>query len=215
VSEFQGAGRVSSVLLQDGTTLPADTVVVGVGARPNVALAAAAGLAVDNGVVVDQTLRSSDPRIYAAGDVANAYHPLYGVQLRVEHWATALHAGPAAARSMLGADVGYDRLPYFYTDQYDLGMEYTGYAPPGRYDNLVIRGDLDKREFIAFWTTGGRVVAGMNVNTWDVTTAIQQLIRGAQPIDPNRLADPDVPLDELCQPDRAEKANARQAEPRP
>jgi 3-phenylpropionate/trans-cinnamate dioxygenase ferredoxin reductase subunit len=197
VDEFRGDGRVSSVLLRDGTQLPADTVVVGVGVHPNVGLAETAGLAVNNGVVVDQTLRSSDPRIYAAGDVANAYHPLYGTHLRVEHWATALHSGPAAARSMLGSDVGYDRLPYFYTDQYDLGMEYTGYAPPGGYDTVVVRGDLATREFIAFWTAGGRVVAGMNVNVWDVTSHIQDLIRSKEPVDLARLADPGVALDDL------------------
>jgi NADPH-dependent 2,4-dienoyl-CoA reductase/sulfur reductase-like enzyme len=117
----------------------------GMGAQPNVALAERAGLAVGNGIVVDQTLRSSDPRIYAAGDVANAYHPLYGTHVRVEHWATALHSGPAAARSMLGSVVGNDRLPYFYTDQYDLGMEYTGHAPAGGYDMVAVRGDLAKR----------------------------------------------------------------------
>jgi 3-phenylpropionate/trans-cinnamate dioxygenase ferredoxin reductase subunit len=197
VREFRGDGRVSAVLLQDGTELPADAVVVGVGVHPTVGLAQTAGLAVDNGVVVDQTLRSSDLRVYAAGDVANAYHPLYGRHLRVEHWANALHSGPAAARSMLGSDVGYDRLPYFYTDQYDLGMEYTGYAPPGTYDNIVIRGDLAEREFIAFWTFGGRVLAGMNVNVWDVNANIQTLIRAALPIDVDRLADPDVPLGDL------------------
>jgi 3-phenylpropionate/trans-cinnamate dioxygenase ferredoxin reductase subunit len=197
VDEFRGNGRVSAVLLRDGTELPADTVVVGVGVHPNVGLAETAGLAVNNGVVVDQTLRSSDPRIYAAGDVANAYHPLCGTHLRVEHWATALHSGPAAARSMLGSNVGYDRLPYFYTDQYDLGMEYTGYAPPGGYDTIVVRGDLATREFIAFWTAGGRVVAGMNVNVWDVTSPIQDLIRSKEPVDLARLADPGVALDDL------------------
>jgi 3-phenylpropionate/trans-cinnamate dioxygenase ferredoxin reductase subunit len=197
VREFRGDGRVSAVLLRDGTDLPADAVVVGVGVHPNVGLAETAGLTVDNGVVVDQTLRSSDPHIYAAGDVANAYHPLYRTHLRVEHWATALHSGPAAAHSMLGSDMAYDRLPYFYTDQYDLGMEYTGYAPPGGYDTVVVRGDLAKREFIAFWTAGGRVVAGMNVNVWDVTAGIQDLIRAAAPVDLARLADPGVALDDL------------------
>jgi 3-phenylpropionate/trans-cinnamate dioxygenase ferredoxin reductase component len=200
VREFQGDGRVSSVVLQDGSQLPADAVVVGVGVHPNVALAETAGLAVDNGVVVDQALRSSDPRIYAAGDIANAYHPLYGTHLRVEHWASALHSGPAAARSMLGTDVVYDRLPYFYTDQYDLGMEYTGYAPAGAYDTVVIRGDLAKREFIAFWTAGGRVLAGMNVNLWNVTADIQELIQSAAPVDLARLADPDVPLKDVARP---------------
>ncbi|MFJ5599944.1 NAD(P)/FAD-dependent oxidoreductase [Micromonospora parva] len=197
VQEFRGEGRVSAVLLGDGTELPADAVVVGVGVGPNVALAERAGLVVGNGVVVDQALRSSDPRIYAAGDIANAYHPLYGTHLRLEHWATALHSGPTAARSMLGAEVVYDRLPYFYTDQYDLGMEYTGYAPPGGYDTVVVRGDLAKREFIAFWTAGGRVMAGMNVNIWDVTPQIQNLIRGKKPVDLARLADPGIALDDV------------------
>jgi 3-phenylpropionate/trans-cinnamate dioxygenase ferredoxin reductase subunit len=197
VREFLGDGRVSSVVLHDGTELPADAVVVGVGVHPNVGLAEMAGLAVDNGVVVDQTLRSSDPRIYAAGDVANAYHPLYGTHVRVEHWATALHSGPAAARSMLGADVVYDRLPYFYTDQYDLGMEYTGYVPAGGDETVVVRGDLAKREFIAFWTAGGRVMAGMNVNVWDVTSHIEDLIGSKAPVDLARLADHGVALDDL------------------
>jgi 3-phenylpropionate/trans-cinnamate dioxygenase ferredoxin reductase subunit len=197
VDEFRGDGRASSVLLDDGTELPADAVVVGIGARPNVALAKAAGLAVDNGIVVDESLRSSDPHIYAAGDVANAYHPLYRTHLRVEHWATALHTGPAAARSMLGSDAAYDRLPYFYTDQYDLGMEYTGHTPPGGYNTIVVRGDLAKREFIAFWTNHGRVVAGMNVNTWDVTSDIENLIRTGEPVDLARLADPSVDLADL------------------
>ena len=197
VREFRGDGQVSSVLLHDGTELPADAVVVGVGVHPNVGLAETAGLAVDNGVVVDQSLRTSDPRIYAAGDIANAYHPLYSTHLRVEHWATALHSGPAAARSMLGVRVVYDRLPYFYTDQYDLGMEYTGHAPPGGYDTVVARGDLAKREFIAFWAADRRVVAGMNVNVWDVTTDIENLIRSAEQVDLARLADPGVALDDL------------------
>jgi 3-phenylpropionate/trans-cinnamate dioxygenase ferredoxin reductase subunit len=198
VQAFRGEGRVSAVLLGDGTELRADAVVVGVGVDPNVALAERAGLAVDNGVVVDQALRSSDPRVFAAGDIANAYHPVYGTHLRVEHWATALHSGPAAARSMLGAEVVYDRLPYFYTDQYDLGMEYTGYAPPGGYDTVVVRGDLAKREFIAFWTARGRVMAGMNVNVWDVAPLIENLIRGKKPVDLARLADPGVALDDVA-----------------
>jgi 3-phenylpropionate/trans-cinnamate dioxygenase ferredoxin reductase subunit len=197
VQQFLGHGRVSAVQLRDGTELPADAVVVGVGVQPNVALAEAAGLTVENGIVVDQTLRSGDPRVYAAGDVANAYHPLYGRHVRVEHWATALNSGPAAARSMLGSEVAYDRLPYFYTDQYDLGMEYTGYAPPGGYDEVVVRGDTAKREFIAFWTADGRVLAGMNVNIWDVAPQIEELIRSQKPVDLARLADSDIALDDV------------------
>ncbi|MEU5950479.1 FAD-dependent oxidoreductase [Micromonospora sp. NPDC047465] len=197
VHEFRGSDRVSAVLLADGTVLPADLVVVGVGVLPNTELAEQAGLAVDNGVVVDHTLRTSDPYIWAAGDLANARHPLLNIRVRVEHWANALHSGPAAARGMLGRAVSYDRLPYFYTDQYELGMEYTGHAPPGSYDRIVVRGELAGGEFIAFWTAQGRVLAGMNVNVWDVTGPIGQLIRSRQPVDLDRLADPTVALESL------------------
>jgi 3-phenylpropionate/trans-cinnamate dioxygenase ferredoxin reductase subunit len=191
-------GHVSSVLLTDGTELACDTVVVAVGVRPNTGLAERAGLAVDNGVVVDEALRSTtDPAVHAAGDVANAYHPLLRRHIRVEHWANALNSGPAAARAMLGQPVRYDRLPYFFTDQYDLGMEYTGYAPPDDVDRVVVRGDVAKREFIAFWTAGGRVLAGMNVNIWDVVGPIGELIRSGRVVDPERLADPGVPLEEV------------------
>ncbi|MEU4482824.1 FAD-dependent oxidoreductase [Micromonospora sp. NPDC023966] len=197
VREVRGTGRVSSVLLADGTELPADAVVAAVGVQPNTELATAAGLTVENGILVDASLRTADPDIHAAGDVANAYHPVLRRRLRVEHWANALHGGPAAARAMLGQAVSYDDLPYFYTDQYDLGMEYVGHAPPGASDRVVVRGDVAKREFIAFWTAGGRVLAGMNVNVWDVVPSIRRLVAGAQPVDLDRLADPDVPLDEL------------------
>ncbi|MFG3603148.1 NAD(P)/FAD-dependent oxidoreductase [Micromonospora chersina] len=197
IHEIRGTGRVASVRLVDGTGLPADTVVVAVGVRPNTDLAVAAGLTVENGIVVDASLRTADPEIHAAGDVANAYHPVLRRHLRVEHWANALHGGPAAARAMLGQAVSYDALPYFYTDQYDLGMEYVGHAPPGAFDRVVVRGDLAKREFIAFWTARGRVLAGMNVNVWDVVPAIRRLVAAADPVDLDRLADPEVPLDEL------------------
>ena len=190
-------GAVTGLVTDGGDTLSADVVVVGVGARPNVQLAADAGLSVDNGIVVDQAMRTSHPDVYAAGDVANSYHPLFRRHLRVEHWANALHGGPAAARSMLGQNVTYDRVPYFYTDQFDLGMEYSGYVDPGGYDQVVYRGDRAGRMFIAFWLSAGRVLAGMNVNVWDVTTAIQDLIRAGARVDPDELADPDVPLEKL------------------
>jgi 3-phenylpropionate/trans-cinnamate dioxygenase ferredoxin reductase subunit len=195
--ELRGTGRVAHVVLDDGTVLDADVVLIAVGVTPNTGLAEQAGLRVDNGVLVDGRLCTDDPDIFAAGDVANVDHPRLGARLRVEHWANALHSGPAAARAMLGQQVSYDRLPYFFTDQYDLGMEYAGWIPPGATTDLVIRGDLDRREFIAFWTIGGRVAAGMNVNVWDVTDTIQDLVRagldGAVP-DPGRLRDSTVSL---------------------
>ncbi|MGW5670316.1 NAD(P)/FAD-dependent oxidoreductase [Micromonospora sp. NPDC003776] len=205
VRQLEGAGRVSSVLLTDGTRLATDTVVVGVGVQPDVALAEAAGLKVENGIVTDARLLTSDPHIYAAGDVANAYHPLLGRHIRVEHWANALNGGPAAARSMLGQQVEYARLPYFFSDQYDLGMEYSGWVAPGGYDRVVFRGDpavVDggAPEFLAFWVRDGRVLAGMNANVWDVTDQIQALVRaghGGRGVDLAGLADPRVPLGDL------------------
>ncbi|GJF30629.1 pyridine nucleotide-disulfide oxidoreductase [Kitasatospora sp. NE20-6] len=186
------------VRLGDGTLVPADTVVVGVGIVPNTGLAEAAGLAVDNGVRTDAHLRTSHPDVFAAGDVANAFHPFYGRPIRVEHWANALNQPATAAKSMLGQDAVYDRVPYFFTDQYDLGMEYTGYAEPGGYDRVVFRGDVAAREFVAFWLADGRVLAGMNVNVWDVVDPIRALILGGRPVDEARLTDPDVPLEELA-----------------
>jgi 3-phenylpropionate/trans-cinnamate dioxygenase ferredoxin reductase component len=196
VERLEGAERVERVRLADGTSLDCDVVAVGVGVAPRVELAEAAGLAVEHGVLVDARLESSVPGIFAAGDLAVAEHPLLGGRVWVEHWANALNQGPAAARAMLGGREGYDRIPYFFSDQYDVGMEYSGLARS--WDCLVIRGDVDRREFIAFWLEGGRVGAGMNVNVWDVTEPIQALVRSGRPVDADRLADTDVPLGELA-----------------
>ncbi len=196
VASIEGdSGRASAVVLADGTRLPADTVVVGVGAAPLVELAEGAGLKVDNGVLVDAQGRTSDRDIFAAGDIANHEHPSLGRRIRVEHWANALNQPAAVASGMLDGEAVYDDLPYFYTDQYDLGMEYIGMGGPD--DEVVVRGDLQAREFIAFWLSNGRVVAGMNVNIWDVVDDIKELIRSGQTVDPARLADPDVPLASL------------------
>jgi 3-phenylpropionate/trans-cinnamate dioxygenase ferredoxin reductase subunit len=200
VAEITGtAGRASGVRLTDGTLVDADLVIVGVGITPNTELAGAAGLEVANGVVAGADLRTADPDIYAAGDVASALHPLFGKHIRVEHWANAVNQPQAAARSMLGQHVSYDRVPYFFTDQYDLGMEYSGYVEPGGYAQVIFRGDLAAREFVAFWLdSGGRVLAGMNVNIWDVNDAIQALVRSGKPTDPGALRDPAVDLGGLA-----------------
>ncbi|HJQ01105.1 MAG TPA: FAD-dependent oxidoreductase [Jatrophihabitans sp.] len=190
-------GRATGVRLADGTTFDADAVLVAVGVAPNIGLAERAGLATNNGIVVDQGLRTEDLNIFAAGDVANAFHPRYAKHIRVEHWANALKQPAVAAASMLGGQAGYEELPYFYTDQYDLGMEYLGYVEPGEYDRVLFRGDVGSREFIAFWLRGGRVLAGMNVNVWDVTDPIKALIRSGAEVDPDRLADPAQPLESL------------------
>jgi 3-phenylpropionate/trans-cinnamate dioxygenase ferredoxin reductase subunit len=194
VQRLEGADRVESVRLADGRTIDADLVLVGIGVAPRVELAARSGLAVGDGVLVDERLESSAPGVFAAGDVASALHPRYG-RLRIEHWANALNQGPAAARAMLGKPVSYDRVPYFFSDQYDVGMEYSGLA--GADDEVVFRGDPATREFIAFWLRDGAVVAGMNVNVWDVTGPIQDLIQSGEHVDVARLRDPGVPLDHV------------------
>jgi 3-phenylpropionate/trans-cinnamate dioxygenase ferredoxin reductase subunit len=196
VDAFEGAASVERVRTGDGRVLDCDFVVIGVGVQPRTELAERAGIAVENGVLVDEHLQTSAPGVFAAGDLANAHHPGYGKPIRVEHWANALHQGPVAARTMLGHTDSYDQLPYFFSDQYDVGMEYAGFAPA--WDRVVFRGDPASREFIAFWMTGDRVVAGMNVNVWDVTDTIQRLIRERVDVDDRRLADPDVPLEDLA-----------------
>jgi 3-phenylpropionate/trans-cinnamate dioxygenase ferredoxin reductase subunit len=194
VDAIEGAGRAERVRTSDGTVLEADAVVLGVGVAPRTQLAEGV-LDVDNGILVDASLRTSVEGVFAAGDVANHDHPLFG-RLRVEHWANALEQGPSAARAMLGQDAVYDRVPYFFSDQYDVGMEYAGHSAPG--DEVVFRGDPAAREFIAFWLRDGRVTAGMNVNVWDVNEHLQELVRSGATVDADRLRDPDVPLDELA-----------------
>jgi 3-phenylpropionate/trans-cinnamate dioxygenase ferredoxin reductase subunit len=193
---FEGSGSVRSVRTTDGRSIDADFVVVGIGVVPRTQLAEAAGLEIRNGVVTTERLETSAASIYAAGDVANALNPFYGEHIRIEHWANALNQGPAAARNMLGQVSPYDNIPYFFSDQYDVGMEYAGYATD--WDEVVFRGNVDAREFIAFWVAGGRVVAGMNVNVWDVIDDIQALIRSKATVDRGRLEDPDVPLGDLA-----------------
>ena len=195
IEAVEGADRVERVLTSDGQRLEADAVVVGIGVRPRTELAERAGLTVDDGVVVDDLLRTSRPRILAAGDIARARHRFYGEHVRVEHWATARDQGTAAARTMLGGTTPYDALPYFFSDQYDVGMEYRGRA--ARWDRVVFRGAPDSGSFLAFWLQEDRVLAGMNVNTWDVGDDIEALIRSRAQVDPDRLTDPDVPLVEV------------------
>jgi 3-phenylpropionate/trans-cinnamate dioxygenase ferredoxin reductase subunit len=195
VTHLGGTTHVREAVTSAGEAIAADEVVVGIGAAPNLELARSAGLEVAEGVVTDASLRTSDPAVWAAGDIAEAMNPLLGRRIRVEHWANALNGGPAAARAMLGQEVVYDRLPYFYTDQFDLGMEFTGDITG--HDEIVYRGSVDDLEFVAFWLRHGVVIAGMNVNVWDVVPAIQELIGAGRSVDVKRLADPGVPLDQV------------------
>jgi 3-phenylpropionate/trans-cinnamate dioxygenase ferredoxin reductase subunit len=204
VEAFEGDGVVERVRTSDGRSLDCDLVVVGIGALPRTALAAWGGLSTGDGIFTDEYLQTSAPGVFAAGDVASAHHPFYGRRIRVEHWANALHQGPVAARNMLGAEEPYDSLPYFFSDQYDVGMEYSGFAQT--WDRVLFRGDPASREFVAFWLSGDRIVAGMNVNVWDVVDPIQRLIRDAVTVDDGQLVDPRVPLEQLAAGDRSPTA---------
>jgi 3-phenylpropionate/trans-cinnamate dioxygenase ferredoxin reductase subunit len=193
-----GNGAVQGVRTSEGVVIEGDLVVVGVGASPRDELARGAGLPVENGIVVDEFLRTSDPDVFAAGDVAATWNTLYQRRVRVEHWANALNQGQAAARNMLalgGHQSAYEKLPYFYSDQYDLGMEYNGYAAD--WDRVVLRGDPAGGGFLAFWLRDGHVLAGMNANVWDQGDGIKALVRGGAPVSAAGLADPSIPLTDL------------------
>jgi NADPH-dependent 2,4-dienoyl-CoA reductase/sulfur reductase-like enzyme len=197
VSSIEGNGGRVVVTLADGSRIEGDLLLVGVGVAPDVALAEAAGLTTDNGVVVDAQLRTSAPHIFAAGDVANAYHPTLGRHVRVEHWDNAIGQGVAAAQNMLGKEVSYDRLPYFFSDQYDLGMEYLGNVGPDGYDRVVLRGTPEEGTFTAFWLKQGRVLAGMHANDWDAMGPIRQIVD--QPGVVADLGDETVPLTAIAE----------------
>jgi len=198
VAEIIGVdGRATGVRLADGSLIDADVVVVDIGILPNTELAEMADLTIDDGICVDEYLCSSDPDVFAAGDVANAYYPSLGRHLRLEHWSAALNQGPVAAANMMGGATAYDHVPYFFSDQYDMGMEYRGYVEAGHYDQVVFRGDVSKGEYIAFWLRQDRALAGMNVNIWDQGDAITALVRSGRRVDAALLADPLVSLEDL------------------
>jgi len=196
VTAFRGGQKAEAVELSDGSLVGGDVFVVGVGARPRTELAEAAGLELDDGIVLDQYLATSVPGIWAAGDVANAWYRDLGRRMRLEHWSAALNQGPAAAKNMLGSQLPYVKVPFFYSDQYDLGLEYRGFAP--NWDQVVYRGDKDRRELIVFWLDHDHVVAGMNVNIWGSGDEITALVFPPRRVDPKALADPSVDLASLA-----------------
>ena len=200
VEGFEGTDKVTGVRITGGEVLPAELVVVGIGVQPNTELAEQAGIEVatpDNGwgIVTGPDLQTSAPDVYAAGDVVRWDHPLFGRPVRVEHWQNAIDTGGAAAKAMVGQDVSHDALPFFFTDQFDLGMEYVGDVPRGASYQVVLRGDPKSGAYVAFWLGDDRhVMAGMHVNTWEATDPIRELIRSGRQVDPARLADTSVDL---------------------
>ena len=196
IEAIVGDGAARGVRSTEGAVVEGDLVVVGVGVSPRDELAREAGLTLENGIVVDEFLRTSAVDVFAAGDVAATWNPLYNKRIRMEHWANALNQGQTAALNMLGREAAYTKLPYFYSDQYDLGMEYNGYASD--WDRVVVRKGTSVLEFLAFWLKDGRVLASMNANVWDQGDEIKALVRGGATVDPDRLADPSVPLTDLA-----------------
>jgi 3-phenylpropionate/trans-cinnamate dioxygenase ferredoxin reductase component len=190
----ESSGRLGAVRA-GGHLFECDVAVIGVGVAPRVELARGAGLDLDNGVLVDARLRTSNDRVLAAGDIARVPFPGFG-PLRVEHWASALEQGTLAGRSLVREDATWDHIPFFFSDQYDLGMEYRGMGSTD--DQVVLRGDPASRELLAFWLRDGRVVAAANVNVWDYGDDLEKLVREQPKVDPNALADPDTPIAELA-----------------
>ncbi|WP_295128176.1 NAD(P)/FAD-dependent oxidoreductase [uncultured Leifsonia sp.] len=204
-------GHATGVGLADYEVVPADVVIVGVGAVPVIDLAEHAGLAVGNGVLTDSSLRTSAPNVWAAGDIAFAVHPLIGARLRSEHWANAIDGGTTAARALLGERIEHDAVPYFFTDQFDIGMEYAGFGPLTSGAEVVYRGDPSSGSFVAFWLRDDRVVAGMNVNVWDVNDDIKTLVASRARVARASLRDPDVPLLDLLDTNEASAPGRRAA----
>ncbi len=198
VERLVGEGAVAEVVTSAGEGIPAQVVVVGIGVVANTEVADGTDLEIDDGILVDPAMRTADPHIWAAGDVARWDNPTLGYPVRVEHWATANDTGPIAARSMVGDPVDNDVLPFFFSDQYDLGLEYVGHVRAESAADVVIRGDLDGREFVALWTESGRVLAGLAVNVWDTTGPVKALIRSRAQVPVKRLADPGIPLEDLA-----------------
>ena len=196
VESFQGTERLERVVTSSGRRLECDVAVVGVGIEPAVDVVAGSGVEVDNGIVVDEFCRTSVEGIFAAGDVANHLHPLFGRRIRVEHWRNAIEQGAAAARSMLGKGEPYAEVHWFWSDQYDANVQYAGHHT--EWDELVVRGSLEERAFVAFYVAGGLVDAAVAVNSGRDLRRAQALIRARVPVEAAKLRDPEVDLRELA-----------------
>jgi 3-phenylpropionate/trans-cinnamate dioxygenase ferredoxin reductase component len=193
---FEGTGRVEAVVTSQGTRVGCDFAVVGVGIQPNTDVVEGTDIAVDNGVVVDEYCRTNVDGVFAAGDVANHQHPLFGRRMRVEHWDNALKQGAAAARNMMGAPVIFDDPHWFWSDQYDHNLQYLGFAP--EWDELVVRGSMQERAFVAFYLRDGLVRAAVGVDRGRDVRRSAGLVRAARPVDPALLRDESVDLRQLA-----------------
>lgn len=195
VEALEGSDVVERVRLKDGRTIDCDLVLIGIGVAPRLELAKAAGLELDSGVIVDQYLRSSVDNIFAAGDIADAQNTFLNKRIRIEHWANARAQGTLVAKNMLDKNVANDEVPYFFSEQYGIMMQYLGNT--GGSKDIVIRGSLEDDHFMAFWMDGQRIVVAMQVNIPDVKEQLHQLVRDRVEVDRDRLADTSVSLEDL------------------
>lgn len=195
VTQFEGRHRVERVMTKRGRRIECDFVVVGVGVEPAVDLIAGTGIATDNGIVVDEYCHSSLEHVYAAGDVANHYHPVFGQHVRVEHWQNARQQGAAAGRNMIGKHQPYESIPWFWSDQYDLNLQYAGFHKSA--EQVVIRGSLAKRDFLAFYMNGGRIDAVVALNRGKDVRRVMPMIKSRRAVDPAHLANDEIDLRSL------------------
>jgi 3-phenylpropionate/trans-cinnamate dioxygenase ferredoxin reductase subunit len=196
VTAFEGAGRVERVVTRNGRRIECSLAVFGLGIEPATDLVAGTAVRVDNGILVDDQCRTNVPGIFAAGDVANHYHPVCGRQMRVEHWQNGVKQGAAAARSMLGRGQSYDEVHWFWSDQFDANIQYAGFH--AAWDAIVVRGSLPERKFLAFYLADGRVESAVAINQGRDLRRTLPIIKARVAVDPQRLADPAVDLRTLA-----------------
>jgi 3-phenylpropionate/trans-cinnamate dioxygenase ferredoxin reductase component len=195
-TRFEGAGRIDRVITKGGRRIECDFAVVGVGVEPAIDVIADSGVETENGILVDEYCRTTVDGIYAAGDVANHYHPVFGRRMRVEHWQNAMQQGAAAARSMLGTGQPYDAIHWFWSDQYDVNLQYAGFHHG--WDRIVTRGSFDSRNFLAFYLNQGRLDAVVALNRGKDVRRVMPLIKARGIVDPVQLADEAVDLRSLA-----------------
>jgi 3-phenylpropionate/trans-cinnamate dioxygenase ferredoxin reductase component len=197
VAAFEGAERVERITTERGRRIECDFVVVGLGVEPATELLAGTGVQIDDGIVVDEYLRTDVEGIYAAGDVANYYHPVFERHIRVEHWQNALKQGPAAARNMLGENEPYGEIPWFWSDQYEHNLQYAGFHT--EWDELVVRGSTEERNFVAFYRKDERVLAAVAINRGRDLRRSIPMIKAQEEIAAAKLSDLDVDLRTLAE----------------
>jgi 3-phenylpropionate/trans-cinnamate dioxygenase ferredoxin reductase component len=191
-TRFEGNGRIERIVTKRGRRIDCDFAVVGVGVEPVIDFIVGSGIEIDNGILVDEYCRTNVDGIYAAGDVANHYHPVFNRRMRVEHWQNAMQQGAAAARSMLGNGKPYDAVHWFWSDQYDVNLQYAGFHR--EVDEIVVRGNLDAREFVAFYLNQGRIDAVVALNRGKDVRRVMPLIKARRTVDARQLGDEDVDL---------------------